>query len=106
MKAEYLHFLRIREWQDLVGQLRQAAKELGVTRNQQPGDPQHVHVALLSGLLSHIGMRDAAKREYVGARGARFSIFPGSSLARRQPSWVMVAELVETARLFGRTWPG
>jgi ATP-dependent helicase HrpA len=103
MKAEYLHFLRIREWQDLVGQLRQAAKELGVTRNQQPGDPQHIHVALLSGLLSHIGMRDAAKREYVGARGARFSVFPGSALARKQPSWVMVAELVETARLFGRT---
>jgi ATP-dependent helicase HrpA len=103
LKAEYLHFLRVREWQDLVGQLRQAAKELGITRNQQPGEIQHVHVALLSGLLSHIGMRDAARREYVGARGARFSIFPGSTLARKQPSWVMVAELVETARLFGRT---
>jgi ATP-dependent helicase HrpA len=103
MKAEYLHFLRIREWQDLVAQLRQAAKELGVTRNQQPAEPQQIHVALLSGLLSHIGLRDAAKREYVGARGARFSIFPGSTLARRQPPWVMVAELVETARLFGRT---
>ncbi|MCW2985682.1 MAG: hrpA [Conexibacter sp.] len=103
MKAEYLHFLRIREWQDLVAQLRSAAKELGVTRNQQPGDPQHIHVALLSGLLSHVGVRDVAKREYLGARGARFSIFPGSTLARRQPSWVMVAELVETARLFGRT---
>jgi ATP-dependent helicase HrpA len=103
LKAEYLHFLRVREWQDLVGQLRQAAKELGVTRNQQPGDPVHIHTALLSGLLSHVGVRDAAKREYLGARGARFSIFPGSTLARKQPSWVMVAELVETARLFGRT---
>ncbi|HWH96651.1 MAG TPA: ATP-dependent RNA helicase HrpA [Baekduia sp.] len=119
LKAEYLHFLRVREWQDLVGQLRQTAKELGITRNQRPGDVQHIHVALLSGLLSHIGLRDAAAapngqsggrerrgaagREYVGARGARFAIFPGSTLARRQPSWVMVAELVETARLFGRT---
>src|SRR4051794_35693770 len=119
LKAEYLHFLRVREWQDLVGQLRQAAKELGVTRNQQPGDLQHIHIALLSGLLSHIGVRDAAAapngesgrrdrrggagREYLGARGARFSIFPGSGLARKQPAWVMVAELVETARLFGRT---
>jgi ATP-dependent helicase HrpA len=103
LKAEYLHFLRVREWQDLVGQLRQAAKELGVTRNQQPAQPEQVHVALLSGLLSHIGVRDAARREYLGARGARFSIFPGSTLARKQPSWVMVAELVETARLFGRT---
>src|SRR6185295_1870978 len=56
MKSEYLHFLRIREWQDLVGQLRQASKELGVTRNQQPAEPEQVHVALLSGLLSHIGV--------------------------------------------------
>ena len=103
LKAEFLHFLHVREWQDLVGQLRQAAKELGVTRNQQPGDPVHVHQALLSGLLSHIGLKDTAKREYLGARGARFAVFPGSTLARKQPSWVMVAELVETARLFGRT---
>jgi ATP-dependent helicase HrpA len=103
LKAEYLHFLRVREWQDLVGQLRQAAKELGVTRNQQPAEPRQIHTALLSGLLSHLGMKDAARREYVGARGARFAIFPGSTLARKQPSWVMVAELVETARLFGRT---
>jgi ATP-dependent helicase HrpA len=103
MKAEYLHFLRIREWQDLVSQLRQTAKELGVTRNQEPGDPQHIHIALLSGLLSHIGIRDVAKRDYLGARGARFHVFPGSVLARKQPSWIMVSELVETARLFGRT---
>jgi ATP-dependent RNA helicase HrpA len=103
LKSEFLHFLRVREWQDLVSQLRQAAKELGVTRNQQPAEPTQIHIALLSGLLSHIGLRDVAKREYVGARGARFSIFPGSALARKQPSWVMVAELVETARLFGRT---
>ncbi len=103
LKAEYLHFLRVREWQDLVGQLREAAKEVGVKRNQQPGEVQPIHLALLSGLLSHIGLRDVAKRDYLGARGARFSIFPGSTLARKQPSWVMVAELVETARLFGRT---
>jgi ATP-dependent helicase HrpA len=119
LKAEYLHFLRVREWQDLVGQLRQAAKEVGVKRSQEPGEIQHIHLALLSGLLSHIGMRDVAAapigqsgkrdgrggagRDYLGARGARFSIFPGSTLARKQPSWVMVAELVETARLFGRT---
>jgi ATP-dependent helicase HrpA len=103
VKAEYLHFLRIREWQDLVGQLRQTAKELGVTRNQEPGDPEHIHIALLSGLLSHVGVRDVAKRDYLGARGARFHVFPGSVLSRKQPSWIMVSELVETARLFGRT---
>ncbi|MBA2516128.1 MAG: ATP-dependent RNA helicase HrpA [Solirubrobacterales bacterium] len=102
-KAEFLHHLRIREWQDLVAQLRQAARSAGVTINQAPAEPQPVTVALLSGLLSHIGLKDVSKREYQGARGARFAIFPGSVLAKRQPSWVMVAELVETSRLWGRT---
>ncbi|HEX3872932.1 MAG TPA: ATP-dependent RNA helicase HrpA [Solirubrobacteraceae bacterium] len=102
-RAEFLHYLRVREWQDLVAQIRQAARSAGVTLNQAPADPQHVHLALLSGLLSQIGVRNVARREYDGARGARFAIFPGSVLARRAPSWVMVAELVETSRLWGRT---
>ena len=111
--AEFLHHLRVREWQDLVAQLRQAAKGVSVTftdptssgstGNQTPAEPDEIHVALLSGLLSHIGMRDPARREYQGARGARFALWPGSALARRQPSWAMVAELVETSRLWGRT---
>jgi ATP-dependent helicase HrpA len=101
--AEFLHHLRVREWQDLVAQLRQAAKGVGVTFDQTPAEPDEIHVALLSGLLSHIGMRDAARREYQGARGARFALWPGSALARKQPSWAMVAELVETSRLWGRT---
>jgi ATP-dependent helicase HrpA len=102
LKAEYLHHLRMREWQDLVGQLRQAAKQVGVKLNHAPAEPDAIHRALLSGLLSHVGLRDAARREYAGARGARFALWPGSALARRQPSWVMVAELVETSRLWGR----
>ncbi len=102
-KAEYLHYLRIREWQDLSSQLRQAARGVGVTINGQRAEPEAVHVALLSGLLSHVGLRDAGRREYLGARGARFQIQPGSVLARRQPAWVMVAELMETTRLWGRT---
>ena len=102
-KAEYLHYLRVREWQDLAGQLRSAARGVGVTINTEPADPQAVHVALLSGLLSHVGLRDVSRREYQGARGARFAIAPGSALARKQPSWVMVAELMETSRLWGRT---
>ncbi len=101
--AEFLHHLRVREWQDLVAQLRQAAKGLGITLNREPAEPDSIHVALLAGLLSHLGLKDTAKREYLGARGARFGIFPGSALARKQPSWVMVAELVETSRLWGRT---
>ena len=101
--AEFLHHLRVREWQDLVAQLRQAAKGMKLTLNRQPAEPESIHVALLAGLLSQLGLKDPAKREYQGARGARFAIFPGSALARKQPSWVMVAELVETSRLWGRT---
>jgi ATP-dependent helicase HrpA len=101
-REELLHYLRVREWQDLASQLRQAAKGIGLKINHVPAEPQEVHTALLAGLLSHLGMRDAQRRDYVGARNARFAIFPGSALARRQPSWVMVAELVETSRLWGR----
>jgi ATP-dependent helicase HrpA len=102
-KAEFLHYLRIREWQDLVAQLEDAARELGLVLNDTPAAAPEIHAALLSGLLSHLGMKDGATREYTGARGAKFAIFPGSTLARRGPSWVMVAELVETTRLWGRT---
>ena len=102
-QAEFLHYLRIREWQDLVAQLEDAAREVDLTLNDVPGEAPEIHAALLSGLLSHLGMRDGATREYTGARGAKFAIFPGSALARRGPAWVMVAELVETGRLWGRT---
>ena len=113
-KQEYLHYLRIREWQDIFGQLRQVGKDLGVTLNDTPGDPRQVHVSLLSGLLSHIGLLEEKKdsgpgpdrrrgpREYDGARNARFAIFPGSALAKKPPRWVMAAELVETSRLWAR----
>ncbi|WP_409485664.1 ATP-dependent RNA helicase HrpA [Arsenicicoccus dermatophilus] len=102
-KQEYLHYLRIREWQDLHAQLRQACKTLRLEPNTGPASADAIHQALLSGLLSHIGLRDAEKREYAGARGARFAIQPGSVLHRRQPDWVMSAELVETTRLWART---
>ncbi len=78
-KAEFLHYLRVREWQDLVTQLRQSTKSLGLSYNREPADAQQVHVSLLPGLLSHIGLRDVDKQEYVGARGARFALFPGFS---------------------------
>ena len=119
-RREYLHYLRVREWQDVQGQLRQAAKEVGITlsdhgtehgagRGQDSSD--RVHMSLLAGLLSHIGMKDerssGEKRrgpaEFAGARGARFAIFPDSVLARKPPQWVVAAELVETSRLWART---
>ncbi len=102
LRAEHLHYLRVREWQDLAGQLRNAARQVGVTFNEGDADARSIHRSLLAGLLSHVGMKDKARREYVGARGARFAIFPGSGLAKKQPEWVMAAELVETSRLWGR----
>ncbi len=135
-RREYLHYLRVREWQDLYGQLRQAAADLGIklgagradepapapARDGTQGDvgrtpvpaglAQQIHISLLSGLLSHVGMQQEpgqqtrGKRrplpEFAGARGARFALFPDSSLARKPPSWVIVTELVETSRLWGR----
>ncbi|MGZ5417312.1 MAG: ATP-dependent RNA helicase HrpA [Nocardioides sp.] len=103
-RAEYLNYLRIREWQELESQLRQVAKQLkldvGEPVDQPDGDG--IHQALLSGLLSHIGLRDPERRDYLGARNARFSIFPGSGLFKKQPQFVMSAELVETSKLWGR----
>jgi ATP-dependent helicase HrpA len=152
-RREHLHYLRVREWQDLHGQLRQAVRDVGVDasagrgspepggRPRRPADPagraparkardrgtsgraaepgarfpadiaDRVHMSLLAGLLSHIGMRDAERQpggkrrgpaEFAGARGARFAIFPGSALAKKPPQWVVAAELVETSRLWAR----
>ena len=103
LREEFLHFLRIREWQDLHGQLRSAARTAGLTLNDVPAAPDRIHVAVLSGLLSQVGLREAETREFLGARGARFAIFPGTPLAKKPPRWVMAAELVETSRLWART---
>ncbi|TDV44926.1 ATP-dependent RNA helicase HrpA [Actinophytocola oryzae] len=101
-RSEYLNYLRVREWQDVAGQLKQMTRSLDVVPNETPAKPDAVHRSLLAGLLSHIGLKDAAKHDYLGARNARFGIFPGSALFRKQPRWVMAAELVETTRLWGR----
>lgn len=103
-RREFLHYLRIREWQDVFSQLRQMAKPLGLqlTRTSGKPDPDRIHQALLAGLLSHVGAYRERTRDYLGARGARFVIFPGSHLAKKNPPWVMAAELVETSRLFAR----
>jgi len=101
-RAEFLNYLRVREWQDLHTQVRQVARTLGGSLNSTPAPPQRIHQALLSGLLSHVGVKDAEKGDYLGARGARFAVFPGSTLFRRTPRWVTAAELVETNRLWAR----
>ncbi|KUI44637.1 ATP-dependent RNA helicase HrpA [Mycobacterium sp. GA-1199] len=101
-RDEFLHYLRIREWQDLTGQLRSIARDLGIRESDEPADPASVHAALLAGLLSHIGLRDGDGREYQGARNTKFVLAPGSALTKRPPRWIVVADLVETSRLFGR----
>lgn len=126
-KTEHLNYLRVREWQDLVRQLVRLAKPLGlhVSREASAPNPDGIHRALLAGLLSHLGIRDDARTssgrggaggareaersgrrqtaEYIGARNARFVLFPGSALAKKPPAAVMSSELVETSRLFART---
>jgi ATP-dependent helicase HrpA len=130
-KREFLNYLRVREWQDFESQLRQVCRELKIDLGKEPAwsrprsteddttsapyDADGIHQALLSGLLSHIGVLEEREprssgggraprgpREYLGARGARFAIFPGSVLRRRNPSYVMAGELVETGRLWAR----
>ncbi|MGA5705822.1 ATP-dependent RNA helicase HrpA [Streptomyces cellulosae] len=116
-KQEYLNFLRIREWQDIYAQLRTVAKQMGIHLNDQDAPADRIHVSLLAGLLSHIGMKDVkeskdsgqgggrregGRNEYLGARNAKFAIFPGSALFKKPPRFVMSAELVETSRLWAR----
>lgn len=92
----------MREWQDVYTQLRQTVKTQGLLINAQPADYRSLHSALLTGLLSHIGQKDTDKQEYTGTRNARFALYPGSALFKKPPKWTMVAELVETSRLWGR----
>ena len=142
-RAEFLNYLRFREWADVVAQLRQLAKPLGIDaasiglpgraqirqagENGAPalgGAPNSgaaaaacrdfgrgadtpeagaIHRSMLVGLLSNLGNYSQRSRDYEGARGAHFVIWPGSGLSKRTPAWVMAAELVETSRLFART---
>jgi ATP-dependent helicase HrpA len=100
-KKHFINFMRMREWQDIVSQLKKSVAELGFGISHTAADYQAIHQALAAGLLSHLGFKDK-DREYLGARNSRFMIFPGSGLSKSQPKWTMVAELVETSNLFGR----
>jgi ATP-dependent helicase HrpA len=152
--AEHLHYLRVREWQDLHAQLRQVARSLGMSANPRgrtatndgaaaardgtaprrdrdgtaprrdrdgtaprrddvptrveltAAQREQIHRSLLAGLLSHVGMKDPASGEYLGARNAKFIVWPGSALRRSGPRWVVAAELVETSRLWVASPPG
>jgi ATP-dependent helicase HrpA len=115
MRDELLHVVRLREWQDVYTQIRQVVRSLGIRIDREPGDPDAIHRSLLAGLLGNIGSRadDQAESsrgrgprgpvEYVGPRGARFSLARTSALAKSPPRWVVAAEIVETNRLWART---
>lgn len=117
-REEFINFLRVREWEDLAAQLREIGRDLKWRTNRTPAPTSAVLTAVLSGLLSHVGLLDVREprtapgkggrrrsgpREYLGARGAKFAINPGSALARVNPPLVMAVELVETTRLWART---
>ena len=102
-RDHFLSYNRMREWEDIHGQLVDIMKELRFAPNPQPAAAEQIHRALLPGLLSKIGMWNQEQRVYVGARQTHFRIHPSSGLARKPPPWVMAAELVETSQLFART---
>ncbi|EIK45235.1 ATP-dependent helicase HrpA [Cellvibrio sp. BR] len=101
-KKEFLSYLRLREWRDVHHQLCVAVKDLGIRVNSEPANYESIHKALLTGLLGNLGFNHE-EREYLGARNRKFSIFPGSSLVKKTPKWIMAAELIETSKLFAHT---
>ncbi len=102
-KNEYLNYLRVREWQDLIKQLKSIAKPLGIVPGTAKIDPDGIHQCLLAGLLSQIGLKQPkSTSEYIGSNNKKFVVFPGSTLAKKAPAAIMSAELVETSRLFAR----
>ncbi len=101
-KERFLSYLRLREWRDIHRELAAQVKQIGLHPNTDDADYEAIHKALLSGLLGHVGQKKE-KRDYLGARGGEFVLFPGSGLGKQPPKWLVAAELVETGRLFGRT---
>ncbi|HRH14859.1 MAG TPA: ATP-dependent RNA helicase HrpA [Azonexus sp.] len=100
--ANFLSYLRLREWREVHGQLHAMVTELGWKENDIPGTYDAIHQALLSGLLGNIGCKSDESGYYLGARGIRYLIHPSSPLQKKAGKWIMAAEITETTRLFGR----
>lgn len=98
----FLSFLRMKEWRELYWQLVEIVEEMALKLNTVEATYDQVHRALLSGLLGNIGFKDGEAETYLGARGIRFTIAPGSSLKKSRPKWVMAAELMDTSKLYAR----
>ncbi len=100
--ANFLSFLRLKEWRELHGQLREIVTEMEFKLNEKEATFEQVHKALLAGLLGNIGFKDGDNDSYAGARGIRFFVAPGSTLKKTRPKWVIAAELVDTSKLYAR----
>jgi len=100
-KQHFIHFQRMREWQDIVSQIKQTLVSIDLRLNSEPAEYEAIHTSLACGLLSQLGMKDN-NRQYLGSRNTQFMIFPGSNVFKASPKWIMAAELVETSRLFAR----
>jgi len=101
-RENFLSHRRMREWREIHGQLHTLVMESGMRPNEIPANYEEIHRALLSGLLGNIGFKADEDGEYLGARGIKFSIFPGSALKKSRPKWIVAADLTETARLYAR----
>ena len=103
-QREFLHYMRVREWQDLIRQLNQVVADLGWNWSAEGNEPSpdSIHQSLLAGLLSQIGVREGEGKEFTGTRNTKFLVHPASALSKKPPRWVMAAEIVETSRTFAR----
>ncbi len=101
-REQFLSITRLREWRDIHSQLHALVAEMGLHLNSAPATHEQIHRALLTGLLGHIGQRDPEDDNYLGPRGVRFWINPGSRMQKGKPQWLMAAELTETTRLYAR----
>jgi len=101
-RANFLSQLRLREWRDVHSQLLTLVREQGWRLNEAPATYEQLHTALLTGLLGNVGFKSDDDAQYLGARGIKFNIWPGSSLAKKAGRWIMAAELVDTTRLYAR----
>jgi len=100
-KSEFISYMRMRDWRDVHMQLTMQATQMGLKLNDSPADYANIHRALLTGLLSHVGLKQEG-REFLGARNKKFQIFPGSALFKKSPKWLMAGEIVETAKIYAR----
>jgi ATP-dependent helicase HrpA len=102
-RANFLSQMRLREWRDVHTQLLTVVREQGWRLNDAPATYEQLHTALLTGLLGNIGFKTEEEAQYLGARGIRFNIWPGSTLQKKAGRWMVAAELVDTSRLYART---